>query len=44
MIEIAALNEAFREKVVRLEEAMEHNNELAERKRQNGVKASGGTV
>ena len=36
--EIAALNEAFREKVVRLEEAMEHNNELAERKRQMELK------
>ena len=36
--EIAALNEAFREKVVRLEEAIEHNNELAERKRQMELK------
>ena len=36
--EFAALNEAFREKVLRLEEAMKHNNELAERKRQMELK------
>ncbi len=36
--EIAAINEAFREKVIKLEAAMEHNNELAERKRQMELK------